>query len=112
MERVFVIFTSYISSGRCIIIENFILSLCVLGVPVWSRRTQGKQHSEHQGAQRGKECDPGFSGAVLSKLGAALSSFSLDGLNKDLVVLAILTFVEIHHLESLPPFPTSHPVDT
>ena len=62
--------------------ENFNLSLRILGVPVWSRRTQGKQHSEHQGAQRGKECDPGFSESALSKLGAALSSFTLDGLSQ------------------------------
>lgn len=36
----------------------------------------------------------------------------LRRLNKDLVVLAILTFVEIHHLEAFPSFPTSHPMDT
>lgn len=50
--------------------------------------------------------------AVLSKLGAAMSSFPLGGLNKDLIVLAILTFVEIHHLEAFPSLPTSHPMDT
>lgn len=104
----FVVFTSYISSGRCTIMENFILPSVPRVFVCGQRCTKGKRLSEHKRAQSVKECSPGLSLDVCSKLGAAMSSFTLGCLNKDPVHLARLTTAEIYHLKPFPSVLTSH----
>ena len=52
----FVVFTSYISSGRCTIMENFILPSVPRVFVCGQRCTKGKRLSEHKRAQSVKEC--------------------------------------------------------